>query len=294
MVPLIPVKARWALPIAAIVVASGCGGADEVSPGTWRLVSLTVDGEPFEIDRPLFMDITEDGFRAATTCNWQSGQFGGQIMSTLMACGDETATAGETYMREAFNRNPVERDGQLVFDSDNVRLVYAAFDVPRPEELFAALGDPSLSVDESELPSEQATGSVPPNYESLVPVASPTGEIEMFLGQLGGNICVVYATATAMDKSCAEPRFAATIGVVVNIPIYGEPQLRVALIPDRFASAAAARPDLGSYESNILIVRDDAPAGRHVLRDESGAELPLVIPEPSVDPRTASTSLPDP
>jgi hypothetical protein len=181
-----------------------------------------------------------------------------------------------------------------VFESGNVRLVYEAFDVPRPEELFAVLGDPTLSVDESELPSEQATGSVPPNYESLVPVASPISEIELFLGQLGDNICVVYGTATAMDKSCAEPRFAATSAVAANIPIYGEPLLRVAMIPDRFAAAAAARPDLGSYESNILIVRDDAPAGRHVLRDEAGAELPLVIPAPWVGPTVASTSLPDP
>ena len=129
-----------------------------------------------------------------------STEVGGQIMSTAMACGDEAATAGETYMSQAFNSKPVERDGQLVFESGNVRIVYAAFDVPRPEELFAVLGDPTLNVDESELPSEQATGSVPPNYESLVPVASPSSEIELFLGQLGGNVCVVYGTATAMDK----------------------------------------------------------------------------------------------
>ena len=134
---------------------------------------------------------------------------------------------------------------------------------------------------------------MPPNYDSLVPVASPSSEIELFLGQLGGNICVVYGTATAMDASCAEPRFAATRAVAVNIPIYGEPLLRVALIPDRFASAAAARSDLGRYESNLLIVRDDVPSGRHVLRDEAGAELPLVIPAPWVDPTAASTSVPE-
>ena len=31
--------------------------------------------------------------------------------------------AGETYMSQAFQSKPVERDGQLVFESGNVRMV---------------------------------------------------------------------------------------------------------------------------------------------------------------------------
>ncbi len=267
-------------------------GDDPAWEGTWRVVSLQVDGEPFDIDEPLFMDITADGFSAATTCNWQSGEFGGEIMSTAMGCvGD--AAEGETYMRQTFDSTPIERDGQLVFENDNVRLVYERYDVPAPDDLFAVLGEPTASVDESELPTESATGSVPPDYTALVPMASPSSEIDLFLGQLDDNICIVYGTATAMDKWCTAPRFAATQATAVDLPIYSQPLVRVALIPDRFAAAAAARTDLGSYETNILIVNNDAPAGRHVLTDDTGAELAVVIPPPWVDPMAASTSLPE-
>jgi hypothetical protein len=132
-------KARWLLPVVAAGLASGCGGDDASLEGTWRFVSLQVDGEPFEIDQPLFMDITADGFYAATTCNWQSGEFGGDVMSTAMGCGDEAAAAGEAYMRQAFDRKPIERDGQLVLENGDVRLVYEAYDVPAPDDLFAVL-----------------------------------------------------------------------------------------------------------------------------------------------------------
>lgn len=282
----------WLVAIVAFTFASGCGGDGAASEGTWRLVSLEVDGERFEIEQPLFMDITADGFHAATTCNWQSGEFGGEIMSTLMGCPGDAA-AGETYMRQAFNDKPTERDGQLVFENGNVRLVYDRYDVAATDDLFAVLGDPTASVDESELPPESATGSVPPDYAALVPVASPSDDIDLFLGQLDDNICIVYGTASAMDKWCTEPRFAATQVLAVDLPIYSQPLVRVALIPDRFAAAAAARTDLGTYENNILVVNDDAPEGRHVLIDDTGAELAIVIPPPWVDPMVASTSLPD-
>jgi hypothetical protein len=166
--------------------------------------------------------------------------------------------------------------------------------VPTPEDLFAVLGDPTASVDESALPPESVTGSVPPDYAALVPLASPSDEIDLFLGRLDGDICIVYGTASTMDKWCTEPRFAATRAPAVDLPIYGPPLVRVALIPDRFAAAAAARSDLGTYETNLLVVTDSAPAGRYVLTDDTGEELDLVIPPPWVDPMAASTSLPTP
>ncbi len=221
VIRLTNMKALWLLPIVAVAFASGCGRDGAVSEGTWRVVSLNVGGEPFEIEQPLFMDITAGGFNAATTCNWQSGEFDGDIMSTAMSCGDEAAMAGETYMRQAFDRKPTERDGQLIFENGNVQLVYERYDVPSPEDLFAVLGDPTASVHESALPPEAATGSVPPDYTALVPVASPSSEIELFIGQLDYRICIVYGTATAMDKWCAEPRFAATQAMAVDLPIYG-------------------------------------------------------------------------
>ncbi|MEJ7801483.1 MAG: hypothetical protein WKF60_13250 [Ilumatobacter sp.] len=81
-----------------------------------------------------------------------------------------------------------------------------------------------------------------------------------------------------MDKWCDSARLAAVRSQAVEIPIYGPPIVRVALIPDRFATSAAARPDLGTYEANILTVRDDAPAGRHDLSDDVGGTLQLVVP----------------
>lgn len=285
-------KALWLLAIVAFAFASGCGGGDAASDGTWRVISLEVDGEPVEIEQPLFMDITADGFRAATTCNWQSGEFGGEIMSTAMACGGD-ANTGEAYMRQAFDDRPTEREDQLVFEKGNVRLVYERYDVAAVDDLFAVLGDPTASVEESELPPESATGSVPPDYAALVPVPSPSDDIDLFLGQLDDNICIVYGTASAMDKRCTEPRFASTQVLAVDLPIYSQPIVRVALIPDRFAAAAAARTDLGKYEKNILFVHDDAPDGRHVLVDDTGAELAIVVPPPWSDPMAASTSVPE-
>lgn len=287
-------RVRWLLPVAAVALASGCSGHEDAAwEGTWRVASLEVDDQPFEIDEPLFMDITADGFHAATTCNWQSGEFGGEMVSTLMGCVGGNAAEGETYMRQAFDSKPTERGGQLVFENGDVRLVYERYDVPAPVDLFAVLGDPTASVDESELPPESATGSVPPNYTALVPVTSPSGEVDLFLGQLDDNICIVFGTATAMDKWCSEPRFAATQATAVDLPIYSQPLVRVALIPDRFAAAATAHADLGRYESNVLFVNDDAPAGRQVLVDDMGEELAVVIPPPWVDPMAASTSLPE-
>ena len=213
-------------------------------------------------------------------------------MTTSMACPD-AATDGERYMTEAFRTEPSEGGGQLVFDDGNVRLVYEAFTDPQPADLFAVLGDPNASVDESMLPSEQATGTVPPDFEALVPVPSPSSDVDLFVAEFNGNICLVYGTATAIDKHCDAPRYAVAISYAIDIPIYEPPIIRVALIPDRFGPAVAARPDLGRYDSNILTVRADVPDGRHVLTDDEGNSLRLVIPPPWIDPMAASRTDPD-
>jgi hypothetical protein len=150
-----------------------------------------------------------------------------------------------------------------------------------------------VSVDESALPSEQATGTVPPEFEALVPVPSPSSDVDLFLAAFGGNVCIVYGTAASMDKYCNAPRFAEASSHAIDIPIYEPPIMRVALIPDRFGAAAAARPDLGTYESNILTVRTDAPEGQHVLTDDEGETLLLVIPPPWIDPMAASRTDPE-
>ena len=72
-----------------------------------------------------------------------------------------------------------------------------------------------------------------------------------------------------------------------------QPILRVALIPDRFGPAAAARPDLGTYASNILIVNADVPPGNETLTDDQGNTLTLVVPPPWTDPMAASRTVPD-
>jgi hypothetical protein len=64
------------------------------------------------------------------------------------------------------------------------------------------------------------------------------------------TFCLVYGTATAIHKFCQAPRMAAETSYATDIPFYEQPTLRLALIPDRFASAAAERPDLGKYSSN--------------------------------------------
>jgi hypothetical protein len=133
----------------------------------------------------------------------------------------------------------------------------------------------------------------PPDLEALVPIPSPSSDIDLFLAQFDGNVCLVYGTATAMDKFCEAPRVAAAASTAFDIPIYGQPIARVALVPDDFAPAAAARPELGAYDSNILILRADAPVGKHTLTDDEGNTLMLLVPPPWTDPMAASRTDPN-
>jgi hypothetical protein len=265
--------------------------ARETSLGSWRFESLELDGQLIAIERPLFLDITEEGFHASTTCNDVSGHFGGELITTLMACPGE---AGETerHFVETFRIEPVLDGEHLVFEDGVVRLVYRAFTDPTPAELFGVLGDPNASVDESMLPPEEATGTVPPHFDVLIPLPSPSIEIDMFLAEFDGNVCLVYGTATSIDKFCSPPRLAAEYSRATEIPIYEQPLLRVAIIPDRFAPAADARSDLGSYASNILILHADAPQGVHNLIDDAGNTLRLDVPAPWTDPMAASRTDP--
>ncbi len=112
-------------------------------------------------------------------------------------------------MSQAYENEPTRDGDQLVFDDGSVRLVYKAFTDPQPAELFAVLGDPSLSVDESQLPPENVTGSVPPDFKSLVPLPSPSNDVDLFLGTIDGNVCIVYGTHDAMDKWCDSARLVA-------------------------------------------------------------------------------------
>lgn len=268
---------------------------DAVAPtliSRWRFVSLQVDGEAIEIEEPLFLDITDRGFDASTTCNDVSGQFGGELMSTKMACGGADA-AGERYMSQAFQTEPGADADQLVFDDGEVRLVYESFSDPQPADVFAVLADQKASLDESVLPSAQATGSVLPDFDTLVRVPSPSDDVDVFIGVLNGDVCLVHGTATAIDAQCSPPRIAAASSSAIDIPRYEPPIIRVALIPDRFAAAAAARTELGSYNENILTVRPDAPAGEHLLNNEEGERFLLSIPPPWTDPLAASRTVPD-
>jgi hypothetical protein len=288
-----------AVAVVALLTAACGGGTDGLGDQpaavveSWRLVSLDVAGQPVQIARPLFLDVTEDGFRAATTCNSVSGQYGGELMTTAMLCLG-TANDVERFMVQALRIEPSRDDNTLVFDDGEVRLVYEAFTDPGPTDLFAVLGDSEANVDESMLPSEQATGTVAPDFETLVPLASPSAEVDLFLAQFDDQVCLVYGTARAMDKYCAEPRLAAEVSRAIDIPIYGPPSLRVALIPDAFGSAVSELTSLGSYSANVLIVRADAPEGTVLLTDDQGNTLQLVIPPPWTDRINASSTLPAP
>lgn len=279
MVRRICVDRRWVLgALLALVAGASCRGGSNVE--SWRFVSLEVEGAPLEVVRPLFLDITEDGFRAATTCNAASGEFGGDVAVTLAVCSDAAARTAEAYMLQALRTRPVARDDRLVFDDGTVRLVYEAFTDPTPAGLFAVLGDPTRHVDESALPSEQATGTVPPRFDPLVSLPSPSADVDLYLSVFDEHVCVVYGTATALDKWCHQPRFAAERSIVTGVPFGAGPLFRIALIPDSFGDAAAERADLGTYSDNLLVVRDDAPSGVHTLSSNDGATFTIVVPEP--------------
>ena len=263
--------------------------ADRAEPGllgSWRFESLDVDGVP--IDRQMFLDITVDGFRAETTCNQVSGTFGGEIVSTAMACTTDAANADERHMSQALRSEPVQTDDLLVFDDGSVRLVYEAFTDPLPGDLFAVLADQTLDVDESILPSEQVTGTVPPDFDTLVPLPSPSSEVDLFLAVINDHVCVVWGTDTALENWCQQPRFAAESADAVNIPMYGPALFRIALIPDRFGPGVTSRPDLGTYGNNLLVVSDNAPTGNHVLTDATGATFKLIIPAEPTTPTATS------
>ncbi len=279
---------RLALALVIVAVAVGaCGG--ESFEGTWRLVSFEVDGEPFPTEGPLFLEVGGDGFRAETPCNSVGGEFGGPLSATRMACVGELAMEGEALMTQALGSEPVEIDGRLVFVGGDVRLIYEPFTDPSATDMIAVLGDERRTVDTSALPPASATGTVPPDYDVLIPVPSPVPTIDLFLGSLDGMPCVVYGTESSVGSACSSPRELAFRTRAVNVPANDPSYLRVAIVPDDFADAAALS-GLGTYETNLLVVADDVPAGNQVIANTAGNELTVLIGEPSAEP--PSTSVP--
>lgn len=114
-------------------------------------------------------------------------------MQTAMGCGPDMV--GERWMVQAFGTEPVVDADSLVFDTGEVRLVYEAFVEPTPTEVFAVLSDRDAMVDASALPSEEVTGTVPMEFDTLVRVPSPSGGVDLFIGVLDGDICFVAGTA---------------------------------------------------------------------------------------------------
>jgi hypothetical protein len=263
---------------------AACG--DESAPETWRLVTFEVAGDLRPIDEPLFLEVDGDGFAAETPCNTVRGEFGGPLASTAMAC-DPGRTESEALMTQAFADEPVEIDGRLVFVEGDVRLIYESFVEPVTFDLIAVLGDERRSVDASALPPESATGTVPPDYDALIPVASPVPTIDLFLASLDGRPCVVYGTETSIGSACTGPRELSFRTRTVNVPQDDPSYLRVAIIPDDFG-AVADRSGLGTYDTNLLIVADAVPAGTQVLTNTAGNTLAVMIGEPSAQPPTSS------
>ena len=289
--------------VVLLLVAAGCGddepaarspepipGADTSSSaiGDWKFVSLEVDGRPIEILRPLSLGITDSGFRASTTCNSVSGELGvGVVEMTAMGC-DGSAGTNEGHMIAAFDVDPGVDGDRLVFDTGNVRLVYERITEPEPEpaELYAVLADDDALVDPSVLPSEQVTGSVPPDVDRLVRLPSPDPAVELFLALFQGKACVVDVAGPTIDQTCPGAEYASAF----DVPRYEQPIVRIALIPDRFAAAVSTRNDLGTLDGNVLAVSSDAPVGEHVLFDDEGERFVLVIPPPWIDPMAAAST----
>lgn len=117
-------------------------------------------------------------------------------------------------------------------------------------------------------------------------------DVELFLAEYDGSICLVYGTATLMDKHCTAPRVIAQHSNAIDIPTYHPSVTRVALIPDSFAAAASNRAHLGTYRSNLLVIGAEAPAGNHVLTDDHGNELLIYVQPPWTDPMAASRTDP--
>lgn len=267
--------------VAALVALVGACGDGSVE-GTWRLASFEVAGEPVAFDGPLFLDVNGDGFRAETTCNRLEGEFGGEIASTAMGCS-EPAHEGERRMTEALADGPVEVDGRLVFVGGDVTLIYEPFTDPDPEQLVSVLADERRDVDESALPPASVTGSVPPDYAALVPMRSPSPDIDLFVGSLDDGICVVVAAESRVGTSCSSTRDLAFETEAVRLPAGDAAGVRVALVPDRFAQPAA-RSELGTFDGNLLVIAEDVPAGSHVLTNTAEETLRLEIVDPPIDP----------
>lgn len=53
----------------------------------------------------------------------------------------------------------------------------------------------------------------------------------------------------------------------------------MALIPDSFVDPAIQRTDLGEVNDNILLIDDDAFAGRHTLTGAGSDQLVVQIPQ---------------
>ena len=262
------------LTLAAVVLAAalaGCGqsAGDAASPddslplieqslrpirespdGTWELSEGIIDGVAMPELEGLFLEVNGNEFTASGACNGFSGPFDGDIFSQMAGCLDEALdrNAIDELMIDAFGNGPNQQNNQLVFSTDNIRLVYDAFDVPSLAELFPQMAD------ERYISENFVFGGLVDLPERAFPVGHTATDLGLHLAATDDFVALYWSTNNGAAsvgfplQTVARHSYAHELR---DIDTYLG--ARAALIPDTVADEPELQ-DLGAIVNNVLVV----------------------------------------
>lgn len=239
--------------------------------GTWELGEAVVDGAVIPELEGLFLEVDGNEFTASGACNGFSGPFGGDIFSELAGCLDESLDRNgiDSLMIEAFDNAPKLDGNQLVFTTDDIRLVYDAFDVPLLASLF-----PPLAGQRS---TDLVIGAMLELPETAVPVNHPATDLVLHLGATDDFVALYWPTDLGASSVGFPLRSVARRSAAYELrDIEGYLGARAALVPDTVAGAAELQP-LGVIENNVLIVDESIDRATVTVARPDGGKFILEI-----------------
>ncbi len=233
--------------------------------GTWELSEGVVGGAIIPELEGLFLEVDGNEFTASGACNGFGGPFDGDIFSQMAGCLDESLdrNAIDELMIEAFGNGPKQQNNQLVFSTDDIRLVYDAFDDPPLASLF-----PQLAGQRS---TDLVLGSMLELPETAFPVDHTATDLVLHLAATDDFVALYWSTNNGAASVGFPLQTVARHSYAHELrDIEGYLGVRAALVPDTVASAPQLQA-LGVIENNVLVV--DEAIGRatvNVARPDGG------------------------
>lgn len=241
--------------------------------GTWEISEGVVDGLAVPELEGLFLEVDGNEFTASGACNGFGGPFDGDIFSQMAGCLDESLdrNAIDELMIEAFSNGPIQQNNQVVFSTDDIRLVYDAFDVPPLAGLFPQVADERYVSDDFVL------GAMVDLPERAFPVGHTATDVVLHLAATDDFIALYWSTNEGA-ASVGFPLHSIARGSYAHElrDVEGYLGVRAALVPDTVASAPELQA-LGVIENNVLVVDESIDRATVTVARPDGGMFTLEV-----------------